>query len=148
MKKGKELKVEKFKNYTIVFGSVNNRHSKALYINISAWAEPKLEGDVNYKRAIRDSDKKIRQTIYNEIDANQISPFIKNRTIIDYDIRESGVRYGKRSFVSCEITLFMKQEAPVNSQLLISNIDDLINVIIDNVFEKNRNFRFYKKKTS
>ena len=40
MKNGKELKINNFKNYNVVFGSINNKHSKAVYINISAWAEP------------------------------------------------------------------------------------------------------------
>jgi hypothetical protein len=35
MKKGKELKVSDFKNYNIVYGSVNNKNPKALYIGLS-----------------------------------------------------------------------------------------------------------------
>lgn len=146
MKKGKELKVQTTKNYNVVYGSVNNKNPKALYINISAWAEPKNESETNYNRIIRDSDKKIRQIIYNSLDANIATPFLKDRTIIDYDIRESGIKYGKRSFVGCEITIYMKYEIPINSDSLKPIINDLINRIIDLGFEENKYFKFYKKK--
>lgn len=146
MKKGKELKIEKHKNYNIVFGSVNNKNSKALYINISAWAEPRIDGETKYGRIIRDIDKRIRQTIYNELESNLATPFLKELTIVDFDIRESGVRFGKRSFTNCEITLFMKYEIPVNSEDLKSIVDELINNTIKNVFETNRDFKFYRKK--
>ena len=146
MKKGKELKVNRFKNYNVVYGSVNNKNPKALYINVSAWAEPKNDSDINYNRIIRDMDKKIRQVIYNHLDATIINQFVKERTIIDFDIKESGVRFGKRSFTNCEITLYMKNEIPVNSEILRPDVDEIIQLIIQSVFEESKYFKFYKKK--
>ena len=146
MKKGKELKINAFKNYNIVFGSVNNRCPKAMYINISAWADPKSNDDLNYNRIIKDIDKRVRQTIYNTLDFNISSPFLKDRSIVDFDIRESGVRYGKRSFTNLEITLFQKYEIPVNSESLWPFIEEIIQTTIKDVFEKEKHFRFHKKK--
>lgn len=146
MKKGKELKISHFKNYNIVFGSVNNKCPKAMYINISAWAEPKSSEDLNYNRVIRDIDKQVRQTIYNELSRNVTTPFLKDRTIVDLDIRESGVRYGKRSFTNLEITLFQKYEIPVNSESLWPFIDEIVQTIVKNIFEKQKYFRFHKRK--
>lgn len=146
MKKGKELKIEKHKNYNVVFGSVNNRNSKALYINISAWAEPKNEDEIRYSRIIRDIDKRVRQILYNELNENVSAPFIKDQIIVDFDIRESGVKFGKRSFTNCEITLFMKYEIPVNSDDLKPIVDELIDKIIREALESSRDFKFYKKK--
>lgn len=146
MKKGKELKVEQYKNYNIVYGSVNNKNPKALYINISAWAEPKNEGEIRYNRIIRDFDKKIRQSIFNILSEDIATLFVNDRTIVDFDIRESGVKFGKRSFVNCEITLYMKYEVPINSEYLKPMIDDLINLIIKHNFENSKDFKFYKKK--
>lgn len=146
MKKGKELKINHFKNYNIVFGSVNNKCPKAIYINISAWAEPKFNDDFNYNRIIRDIDKKVRQTIYNTLSANITTPFFKDKTIIDFDIRESGVRYGKRSFANLEITLFQKYEIPVNSESLWPFIENVTEVIIKDIFEKEKHFKFNKRK--
>ena len=146
MKKGKELKINKFKNYNVVYGSVNNKNSKALYINVSAWADPRLDGELNYTRIIKDIDKKIRQTIYNILEKNIATPFLKDRTIVDFDIRESGVKFGKRSFTNVEITFFMKYEMPINDSALAPFIDELIETVIKNVFEKDKYFNFYKKK--
>jgi len=146
MKKGKELKVNEFKNYNVVYGSVNNKDPKAIYINISAWAEPKIEGLSNYNRVIRDTDKNLRQTVYNSIESNALIPFFKDKTIVDFDIRESGVKYGKRSFTNCEVTLYMKNEIPVNSDALKPTIYNLIETSINSVFENNEYFKFYKRK--
>lgn len=146
MKKGKELKLNLFKDYNIVYGSVNNKHSKAIYINISAWAEPQTDIEINYSRVIRDINKKVKQNLYNTFDSEIAPTFLKDRTIVDLDIRESGIRYGKRSFTNCEITLFSKNEIPVNSELIKPILDDIVDLVIDSAFDSNRYFKFYKKK--
>jgi hypothetical protein len=146
MKKGKELKINQFKDYNIVFGSVNNRSPKAMYINVSTWAEPNSDGELNYNRIIRDIDKKIRQSIFNLLDSNISTPFLKDRTIVDFDIRKSGVKYGKRSFTNLEITLFQIYEIPVNSDTLWPFIEELVEAMIKDVFEKEKHFSFHKKK--
>ena len=146
MKKGKELKLNAFKNYNIVYGTVNNKNPKALYINISSWAEPLVDDTINYTRVIKDFDKSIRQNIYNYLEENIVTPFMKDFTIVDFDIRKSGVRFGKRSYLSCEITLFMRNELPINSLLLTPKIDEVIDLIINNSFESSKMFDFHKKK--
>jgi hypothetical protein len=146
MKTGKEIKMTKFKDYNIVFGSVNNKNPKAIYVNISAWAEPLNDGEVDYTRAIKNIHKKIKQNIFNYFYTNQDNDFIKENTIVDLDIRESGIRYGKRSFMSCEITLFLHTEIPANSERMKSNLEDLTPVIIKSVFESDKNFKFNRKK--
>jgi hypothetical protein len=115
MKKGKEMKMDLFGNYNIVYGSVNNNNPKALYISLSTWAQPRNDSDENYGRLIKDIGKRLRQSLYNILSADTETEFIKERSIVDLDMRESGVKYGKRSFMNCEITLFMKREIPVNS---------------------------------
>ena len=95
---------------------------------------------------IRDIDKSIRQTIYNTLSNDIATPFLKDRTIVDFDIRESGVKFGKKSFTNVEITLFMKYEIPINDDTLIPFVDELIGIIIKTIFEKNKYFKFHKKK--
>lgn len=146
MKTGKELKMNKFKNYNVVFGSVNNKNPKAIYINISAWAEPLNQEDVNYNRVIKDLHKKIKQVIYDHLYNKSETDFVKERTIVDLDIRESGIRYGKRSFMSCEITLYLHTEIPANSERMKMNLDGLTPVIIKTVFDNDKNFKFHRKK--
>lgn len=146
MKTGKELKVINYKNYKIVFGSVNNKNPKAVYINISAWAEPQYQDDVNYSRVIRELNKHIKQSIFNLFNLDETIEFSKDRTIVDLDIRESGIRYGKRSFMNCELTLFLKSELMVNSDLIKPMLGKILDTIIYSNFEYNKTFNFYKKK--
>lgn len=145
-KTGKEVKSNNFKDYSVTFGSVNNKHPKAVYINISAWAEPKCDEEINYSRAIRNLNKNVKQTLFNLFDAEINSDFLKDRTIVDLDIRESGIRYGKRSFINCELTLFLNSEIPVNSDFMKQQLTDITENIINRVFNKNDYFVFYKKK--
>jgi hypothetical protein len=146
MKTGKEVKVATFKNYNVVYGSVNNKHSKAVYINISAWAEPTDEDIISYSRVIRDINKNIRQNLFNLFNGCDDCEFIKDRTIVDLDIRESGIKYGKRSFTNCEITLFLNNEIPVNSDIMRPMLDNVVNMLVNNVFDNNKTFKFHRKK--
>lgn len=146
MKTGKEIKNNNFKNYNVVFGSVNNKNPKAVYINISAWAEPLEEEGVNYTRSIKDINKKIKNVLFNHFYSEVDSDFVRNDTIVDLDIRESGIRYGKRSFMNCEITLFLHTELPVNSDKMSYNLDRITPMVIKSVFDENKTFKFHKKK--
>ena len=146
MKTGKEVKTSFSKDYNIIFGSVDNKNPKAVYITLSAWAEPQHETGINYSRIIRNINKKVKQELYCFLNNDKVSNFIKERTIVDFDIRESGIRYGKRSFMSCEITLFSEIEIPVNSEYMTNVLTDVSNNLIQKVFESNDTFNFHKKK--
>jgi hypothetical protein len=146
MKTGKEVKTSIFKDYNVVFGSVNNKNPKAVYVNLSAWAEPKHESDINYSRVIRNINKKVKQELYFLINNDKSSNFIEDKTIVDFDIRESGIRFGKRSFMNCEITLFSEIEVPVNSEYMKNVLTVVSNHLIQKVFESNDTFTFHKKK--
>ena len=147
MKTGKEIKIESFKNFNVVIGSVNNKIPKAIFINISSWAEPKDDNDeINYSRIIKELHKKIKQTLYNHLDKLNSNIFNKDRTIVDLDIRESGIKFGKRSFMNCELTIFLDNEHSINSEIIKQYLYDIINHVINETFKTNKNFNFYKKK--
>ena len=146
MKTGKELKVTKHKNYNISFGSINNKHSRAAYINLSTWAEPIDDSVVSYTRVIKDINKKKKQGLYNLFNNEFETQILKDRTIVDLDIRESGIKFGKRSFMNCEITLFMDSEMPVNSEHMKEKLDNVISMVVNSIFETNKTFKFHKKK--
>lgn len=146
MKKGKEIKTTKFKNYNVVFGSVNNKNPKAIYINISSWVEPLEEIGVNYNQVIRNLNKKLKQSLFKIFDEENDCFFDGNRTIVDLDIRESGIRYGKRSFMSCEMTLFLNEEMSVTSDYMKDKLESVTESLIKTNFENNKTFNFNKKK--
>jgi len=146
MKTGKEIKTSAFKEYNVSFGSVDSKNAKSVYINISSWAEPKENDDsINYNRCIKNMNKKIRQTVYNMLDSIE-TYFLNEQTIVDLDIRESGIKYGKRSFMSCELTLYSNNEIPVNDDYMKDTLNQIYSSVIKNVFETNDTFDFYKKK--
>ena len=147
MKTGKQFKNEEHNNYNVVYGCVDNKNPKSVYINISAWANPtKQDDEVSYTRVIKDINKKIKQDLFNYLNLNETSGFIKNNTIVDLDIRESGIKYGKRSFMSCEITLFQTEEISIVSEKIKSSLNDVITMLINKVFENDENFEYNKKK--
>lgn len=142
MKTGKELKINNFKEFNIVFGSINNKHPKAIYISISSWIDPKENVNINYVREIKNINKNLKQTLFNYFDSDINSIFEKDNTIVDLDIRESGIKFGKRSFMNCEITLFLTTEIQANSEKMKSILNKLIPLIIDKVFKPNKIFNF------
>ena len=59
----------------------------------------------------------------------------------------SGINYGKKSFMSVEMTLFKKEPfLPVNSEKMMPIVKNISEKIITDVFEKDENFKFYKRK--
>jgi hypothetical protein len=147
MKTGKQFKNDEHNNYNIVYGCVDNKNPKSVYINISAWAEPTNQDDeVNYTRVIKDINKKLKQDLFNYFNLNENSGFLKNNTIVDLDIRESGIKYGKRSFMSCEITLFQTEEISIVSDKTKTSLNDVTSMLINKVFELDENFKYHKKK--
>lgn len=107
-KRGKEIKMDLSPNYNIVCGTVDNKNAKAIYVNISAWGEPTSEEEKDYGRVISRLSKCVRQSTYNHLTEKHSTTFYPDRTIVDLDMRESGVRFGKRSFMNCEMTIFQK----------------------------------------
>jgi len=145
MKTGKEIKINTFKNYTTLFGCVNSKESKAVFINLSAWAEPIDIDDVNISSIIRNINKHIKQTIYEKLLARE-TEFMVDRTIVDFDLRKSGVKMGKRSFMNCEITLFLKNELTLTNPEIKDDLNILLKHVIKTVFENNPYFKFHKRK--
>ena len=143
LKKGRIFRMKNgYTNYNVTHGTVDSQNPKSLYISISAWGEPKQSTDINYTNIIRSLDKKINQYIY----SNLGSEFVPKRSIIDLDIRESGIQYGKRSYMHCEITVFQSSENPKYSNNIKKEIEGVANKVIKEVFDVSEYFDFHKKK--
>ena len=69
-----------------------------------------------------------------------------DRILVDLDMRESGIQYGKRSFMNCEVTLYQKNELSVDSEELISELSDVTKIIVNEVLDPNEYFNFHKSK--
>ena len=61
-------------------------------------------------------------------------------------MRTSGFVNTKRSFMSCEITLFQKKGLPINQPILVESSKNIIYEIVNNCLDNNNYFTFYKTK--
>jgi hypothetical protein len=142
MKRGKEITLKSRENYKVKLGTIDNKNPKTIYLNVSAWGKPLTEEE-DYDKVINKLRKNIKQNLYSKIGDNN---FEKERYIVDLDMRSSGISQSKRSFMSCEITLFQKEKIPVNNPLMMEDSNRLITTIIDDCLECNSYFEFYKTK--
>ncbi len=144
MKRGKEIKIDVDENYKVKIGTVDNKNPKSVYINLSAWGELKDNSEeLNYDKIISLLRKNIKHNINNNIN---VEDFHKNKYIVDLDMRSSGINKSKRSFMSCEVTLFQKNDIPVNQYYIIKRVTNIASNIIKDCLNKQDHFKFYKTK--
>lgn len=144
MKRGKEVKINLPYQYNVVSGTVDNKNPKSIYIQISAWGKPKKDREGDYETIIKNKSKRVKRKLY---DLLNNGGFHKSRSIVDFNMASSGINYGKRSFMSVELTLFKKEPLlPVNSEELKPIIKDISEKLIKDVFETDEDFEFYQRK--
>ena len=144
MKLGKEVKLNLLPNYKTKVGTVNNKESKSIYINLSAWGEINdINQNTNYDSVVSGIRKKIKQNINSNVDKEL---FHNDKYIVDLDMRTSGFVNTKRSFMSCEITLYQKKGLPINQPNLLESSKSIIHDIVNSCLDNNSYFTFYKKK--
>ena len=143
-KTGKQLMVKDYDSYKVLSGTVDNKNPKTLYLNISAWGDPLSDDEnLNYNGVVRYLTKSIKTEIFDKLDDKL---FINSRTIVDFDMRTSGIEYGKRSYMNCEITLFQRNTFKLQEKHIQDSFGELIHNIINNVFDDNIYFKFHKRK--
>ena len=89
MKKGKSVKMNLSPSFKSMYGTVDSKNLKSLYINIQSWVLPKTELD-NWNRVVCNLSRELKHTVFDSIDT---SVFVKN-TIVDLDLRTSGICSG------------------------------------------------------
>jgi len=146
MKRGKEVKINLPYQYNVISGTVDNKNPKSVYIQISAWGKPKIYNEFyNYDNILKFKSKKVKRKLFEVLDE---SHFHRNKTIVDFNMASSGINKDKRSFMSVEMTLFKKEPLlPVNSNELQPILGIISEKIITDVFEKDEDFKFFKKKS-
>jgi hypothetical protein len=142
MKKGKSVKLNLFSPIKSVYGTVDSKNLKSLYINIQSWVSPKFEHD-NWNRVVCNLNREIKHSVFNSIDTS----LFKENSIVDLDLRTSGISHGKKSFFNLEINLYTNQEFDFKSSELKESIKKIVRSIVrDNVIE-NKYFDFSITKT-
>jgi len=142
MKRGKEIKLILPYEYNVISGAVDNRNPESIYIQISAWGKPKNKEEENFDSIIKQKSKRVKKKLFEVLDTEQFLP----KVIVDFNMASSGVSYEKRSYMSVEMTLFQKDPLPVNSDKLLPTLNKISEKIITDVFEKDEDFKFFKRK--
>jgi hypothetical protein len=146
MKRGKEISLSLPYEYNVVSGTVDNRQPKSIYIQISAWGKPKEDKDGNYESIIKQKSKRVKQKLYEILKKDE--RFHKDKCIVDFNMASSGISFNKRSFMSVEMTLFQKEPLiQVNSKELFPSLTNISSKIISDVFETDKDFKFYRRKS-
>jgi hypothetical protein len=143
--RGKEMKIETKYQYNVVSGTVDNKNPKSVYIQISAWGEPKDSEIEFYDNILKNKSKRVKRKLFEVLDDKH---FHTKKSIVDFNMASSGINYGKKSFMSVEMTLFKKEPLlPVNSDKMAPIVKNISEKIITDIFEKDENFKFYKRKS-
>ena len=141
--RGTELKLTKNDDLNVTIGAIDKYNPRTIYIRISGWGNPiDFDENIDYKSIIRKLNKKIRTILFNGLGNN----FKKNMFMVDLDMRESGISNNKSSFMSCEITLYQSNNYLIESKEISNEINNIIKKVIEDVFETNGYFEFFKKK--
>jgi hypothetical protein len=142
MKRGKEIKLNLPYEYNVISGAVDNRNPESIYIQISAWGKPKNKEEEDFDSIIKQKSKRVKKKLFEMLDTEQFLP----KVIVDFNMASSGISYEKRSYMSVEMTLFQKEPLPVNSDKLLPTLNKISEKIITDVFEKDEDFKFYRRK--
>jgi hypothetical protein len=137
MKKGKSVKLNLYSPIKSVYGTVDSKNLKSLYINIQSWVSPKFEHD-NWNRVVCNLSREIKHSVFNSIDTE----LFKEQNIVDLDLRTSGISHGKKSFFNLEVNLYTVKEFDFKSPELKESIKKIVrNIVRENVIE-NKYFDF------
>jgi hypothetical protein len=128
MKKGKSVKLNLYNPIKSVYGTVDSKNLKSLYINIQSWVTPKFEHD-NWNRVVCNLSRDIKHSVFNSINHE----LFKEQSIVDLDLRTSGISHGKKSFLNLEVNLYTNNEIDFKSP----EIKDSVKRIIKSIFKEN-----------
>jgi hypothetical protein len=137
MKKGKSVKLNLSNSFKSVYGTVDSKNLKSIYINIQAWVSPKEELE-NWNRIVCNFSRELKHTVFDSIDTTVFTP----KSIVDLDLRTSGIFFGKKSFLNLEINLFTEKEFDFKSNELKNSIKKIIKNIGDSNITQNKYFDF------
>ena len=137
MKKGKTSKLIGYRSSKVIYGTVNSKDFKSLYLNLQTWVEPKIDPE-SWSRIVLNMSRSIKHSVYEHIDKT----LFDDKFIVDMDLRTSGLQPKKKSFMNLEINLFLIDELDFKDTKLKRKLKSIIKGIYDDVLIKNENFKF------
>lgn len=137
MKKGKTSKLIGYRSSKVIYGTVNSKDFKSLYLNLQTWVEPKIDSE-SWSRIVLNMSRSIKHSVYEHIDKT----LFDDKFIVDMDLRTSGLQPKKKSFMNLEINLYLIDELDFKDTKLKRKLKSIIKGIYDDVLIKNENFKF------
>lgn len=138
-KLGKQIKLPENDNFVAKYGTINALKPQSIFITIQSWATPKH--NLRFKKKLRsltiNTKNNIRELVNYDV--------FYDKYILDFDIRESGLKKDKPSFLSIELTLYPKNQVSFPSDIYNKNIEYLIRNLTSNI-KRDRSFSFSAKK--
>ena len=128
MKKGKSVKLNLYNPIKSVYGTVDSKNLKSVYINIQSWITPKYDTE-NWIRIVGNLNREIKHSVFNSINQK----IFQEKSIVDLDLRTSGISHGKKSFFNLAVNLFTISELAFKS----NEIKDSVKQIVRNIFKNN-----------
>lgn len=141
MKKGKSVKLNLYSPIKSIYGTVDSKNLKSIYINIQSWVCPKKDHD-NWNRVVCNLNREIKHSVFNSISQT----VFMDKSIVDLDLRTSGISVGKKSFFNLEVNLYTNEELDFKSQELKDSVKRIVKNIFTNNLSNNSYFDFYKSK--
>ena len=143
LKQGREVKTQVSDLFRTSYGTVDITRLKSVFLNLSSWVEPHKDLE-KWDNTINSFKTKIKKSIQSNL---KETPF-KCQSIVDLDLRASGIRTGKRSFMRCEVTMFTehKQKPEIKSKKLSEPLNHITNMVINKTLLPTKGFKFYKTK--
>jgi hypothetical protein len=137
MKKGKSVKLQLFNPIKSVYGTVDSKNLKSVYINIQSWVTPKKEFD-NWNRVVSNLGREIKHSVFESINTN----IFQEKSIVDLDLRTSGISHGKKSFFNLEINLYTTSEIDFKSLEIKDSVKKIVKGVFKNNINQNKYFDF------
>jgi hypothetical protein len=141
MKKGKSVKLNLYNPIKSSYGTVDSKNLKSVYINIQSWVTPKFEHD-NWNRVVCNLSREIKHSVYNSI----TTEIFQEKSIVDLDLRTSGISHGKKSFFNLEVNLYTNIELDFKSYEIKESIKKIVKTIFKNNINENKYFDFSTSK--
>lgn len=139
--RGKELKLKSEQNYKTYLGTINTQEPRCVYFNIKSWATPKDKVERDYNKIVKTLNKRIKQQLFTILPESNFHPKI---SLVDTDLRDSGIRFGKKSYFNCEVTLYQKDVKDLRE--LPQDVEKITHKIIQDTLEPFEYLKFTNKK--
>jgi len=142
MKKGKTSKLDLYNECKCYYGSVDTTELKSIYLVLQTWVTPTVEKE-NWNTTVGSITRTIKHKIYELLNREMF----RDRFIVDLDLRTSGLKTSKSSFLNLEITFFTKENIEFKSNKLCDELKKITEEIYHDVLSNSKYFTIQYSKT-